>query len=297
MVMNSAASVLGMKQKVLCILAVSVMFITGAVSPLFADSPHLKMGNPSGATSDQSDKDNFLMEKDYFALSYNDSKGTPNWVSWQLTKDDLGTAPRKPFYPDKDLPEGFKKVTPKDYVGGGFDRGHMCPHSDRAADDDTSTATFVMTNIIPQSPHVNQKAWDQLEIYCRDLVENHRKTLYIVSGPAGKGGKGRKGAKETLAAGKVTVPATCWKVIMVLDAKRGNDLKKVNDTTRLIAVIMPNDMTVGYEWGDYRVSVKEVEELSGYKFFDKVPSSIIDSLKEEVDEERIPPPVIPRRGN
>ena len=58
-----------------------------------------------------------------------------------------------------------------------------------------------------------------------------------------------------------------------------------------------DDMTVGYDWGDYRVSVKEVEELSGCKFFDKVPSSIIDSLKEEVDEERIPPPVIPRRGN
>jgi endonuclease G len=295
--MNPAESMPGVKRKMMRSLAVSVMFITYAISPLFAESPHLKMGNPSGATADQSDKDNFLMEKDYFALSYNDSKGTPNWVSWQLTKDDLGNAPRKPFYPDKDLPAGFKQVTPKDYVGGGFDRGHMCPHSDRAADDDLSTATFVMTNIIPQSPYVNQKAWDQLEIYCRDLVENHRKTLYIISGPAGKGGTGRKGPKDTLADGKVTVPAKCWKVIMVLDAKRGNDLKKVNDTTRLIAVIMPNDMTVHYDWADFRVSVKDVEELTGYKFFDEVPSAIIDSLKEEVDDERISPPVIPRRGN
>src|SRR5436309_2701224 len=54
--------------------------------------PHLKMGNPSGAKDDGTDRDNFLMKKEFFALSYNTSKGTPNWVSWRLVKDDLGHA-------------------------------------------------------------------------------------------------------------------------------------------------------------------------------------------------------------
>src|SRR5437588_479283 len=92
--------------------------------------PHLKMGNPSQARDDAKDHDNYLMKKEHFALSYHNSKGTPNWVSWRLVKEDLGDAPRVPFYPDTTLPQGFFRVTPKDYTGSGFDRGHMCPHSD-----------------------------------------------------------------------------------------------------------------------------------------------------------------------
>ena len=76
-------------------------------------------------------KDNFLMKKKQFALSYSNDRGTPNWVSWMLHKDDLGNA-RKPFFPDTTLPRGFRRITPRDYTDSGFDRGHMCPHSDRA---------------------------------------------------------------------------------------------------------------------------------------------------------------------
>src|SRR5206468_6540162 len=70
--------------------------------------PHLQLGNPSKATANEEKKDNFLLKKKYFAVSYNNSKGIPNWVSWLLTKDDLGTAPRKrAFDPDVTLPSGF----------------------------------------------------------------------------------------------------------------------------------------------------------------------------------------------
>lgn len=271
-------------------LLVSLATSMFALAPqMRAESPDLVMGNPSKATTDVANKDNFLMVKKFFALSYNNSKGTPNWVSWQLIHDDIGDAPRVAFFPDKDLPAGFQKVTPKDYTGSGFDRGHMCNHSDRSATPESSKATFVMSNMIPQSPFVNQKAWAQLEQYCRGLVENNHKHLYIICGPAGKGGKGRNGEKETVGtANTVTVPEKCWKVIMVVEAGgRQDDIKNIDEDTRLIAVIMPNDMTVGEDWAGFRVSVKEVEELTGYKFFDKAPASIIDPLKEEVDAEVI----------
>ena len=42
------------------------------------DYPHLKMGNPSQATTNESQKNNFLMKKEFFALSHNNAKGTPN---------------------------------------------------------------------------------------------------------------------------------------------------------------------------------------------------------------------------
>jgi endonuclease G len=165
----------------------------------------------------------------------------------------------------------------------------MCPHSDRSGDDDMSEETFVMSNMIPQSPHVNQKAWAQLEMYCRDLVENQGKSLYIVCGPAGQGGEGRNGQKDVIGTQHhVIVPAKCWKVIIVLDDGPGDDVQKVNDHTRLIAVIMPNDMSVGEDWAGFRVPVKEVEQLTGYKFFDKVADSVIGPLKQKSDAIRIP---------
>ena len=45
------------------------------------------------------------------------------------------------------------------------------------------------------------------------------------------------------------------------------DLKKVDENTRLIAVNMPNTMEVGEDWSGYRTLVKDIEQLTGYKFF------------------------------
>src|SRR5262245_36616852 len=87
--------------------------------------PHLLLGNPSKATDDKGKKDNYLMKKKHFALSYNNSTGTPNWVSWRLTKDDMGDEPRRKFDADSSLPSGFTVIEHKDYTGSGYDRGHV----------------------------------------------------------------------------------------------------------------------------------------------------------------------------
>jgi DNA/RNA endonuclease G (NUC1) len=59
----------------------------------------------------------------------------------------------------------------------------------------------------------------------------------------------------------------------------------VNADTRLIAVIMPNDQSVkGRKWKDYLVRVSDVEALTGYSFFNKVPPKIITPLKREIDD-------------
>jgi endonuclease G len=248
------------------------------------------MGNPSGARDDPADRDNFLMRKPYFALAYNNDKGTANWVSWRLTRDDLGNAPRAPFHPDPDLPRGFRRVFPHDYSGSGFDRGHLCPHGDRAASREASAATFVMTNIIPQAPNVNQGAWNDLEDYCRHLVAREGRRLYIVAGPAGRGGTGKEGHRNTIGEGKVTVPAKCWKVVLVLpEGGDKDDIDKVFARTRVIAVIMPNDEAVHHDWTSYRTSVRKVEELTGLTFFDRVPAEVIGPLKEKVDEDVVHP--------
>src|SRR5438874_489684 len=115
------------------VLLLSAMFVVGFNGAARAEGEcNLAMGNPSGAKADPDDKDNFLLLKKQYALAFNNHKGTANWVSWRLRKDDLGDAPRKQFHPDQALTRGFKHITPKDYSDSGFDRGHLCPHGDRS---------------------------------------------------------------------------------------------------------------------------------------------------------------------
>lgn len=254
-------------------------------------TPNLLLGNPSAASFDPGNRDDFLMVKPYFVLSYNSDKGIPNWVSWEVTRDDLGSAPRKQvFDSDTTLPVAFKVVNTRDYAGSGFDRGHMCPHSDRAANQDMSFSTFIMTNIIPQAPNVNQKAWAQLESYSRELAKKGDH-LYIVSGPFGQGGTGSKGFKESLAGGKVVVPAECWKIVVVVEPGFANDLAAISMGTRVIAVDMPNDQTqVGEEWAQYRTSPAQIEQKTGLHFFTNVRPDIAAALRQQVDQIEIAPP-------
>jgi DNA/RNA endonuclease G (NUC1) len=47
------------------------------------DGDHIAMGNPSGATTNIANENNYLMEKAQFKLSYNRSKATLT-ASWHL---------------------------------------------------------------------------------------------------------------------------------------------------------------------------------------------------------------------
>src|SRR5215207_39997 len=90
-------------------------------------SPNVALGDPSNASSDASNKNNYLLVKPQYVLSYNDGRGGPNWVSWRLVASDIGEAERQNnFHPEQSLPRGFKRVTPDDYTGSGYDRGHVC---------------------------------------------------------------------------------------------------------------------------------------------------------------------------
>ncbi|WP_035726275.1 DNA/RNA non-specific endonuclease [Eisenibacter elegans] len=241
---------------------------------------NLALGNPSGANSSHS---NYLMTKSQFAMSYNRFRGTPNWVSWHLSAAWLGSTPRQDdFRTDTALPADWYRVRPTDYQGSGFDRGHVCPSADRTGSVADNSATFLMTNMFPQSPNNNRITWEQLESYCRTLVRNGYE-LYIIAGQRGTGGTGSNGYATTIAGGNVTVPSITWKVIVVLPVG-SNDLSRINNNTRVIAVNMPNNQTVNSKhWSAYRCSVRSLEQLTGYNFLSNVPQAIQDVIENRVD--------------
>ena len=244
---------------------------------------HLIMGNPSGATTSTSNSTNYLMEKPQYALSYNNSKRTANWVSWQLNSSWLGSTPRQDdFRADTTLPSSWYRVTSSDYTGSGFDRGHMCPSGDRTNTVTNNSATFLMTNMMPQAPDNNQGYWAQLENYERTLV-SQGKELYVISGGYGQGGSGSNGSASTIAGGKITVPARLWKIIVVTTP--GTGVSGVNTSTRVIAINTPN--TQGNKtssWGNYRTTVDAIEANTGYDFLSNVPSSIQSVIESRVDK-------------
>ena len=247
---------------------------------------HLVFGNPSQAKHDAKnpDPENYLMVKPQFALSYNSKKGTPNWVSYRLVKADCGRAARPDaFFPDPDLPKSFFQVKPFDYHfnATGMSRGHMCPNTHRNATETNAKSTFVMTNMVPQTEELNAGAWNELEKECRGGAFDGQE-LFIICGPHGQGGTSDKGLIKTVANGKVVVPKSCWKVILIHDKPGKDPVGRVNKKTQLVGVIMPNDRTPEKKsWQDYLVPVAEVEKLTGYKFFDQAPAAIIEPLKKQ----------------
>src|SRR5262245_8947133 len=131
---------------------------------------NLLLGNPSGAIHDPGQPTNYLIERPQYVLSYNRDRGIANWVSWQLTQQDMGEAKRSNvLVADTTLPKGWYRVTTDDYAGSGYDRGHLCPSADRTATQKDNDTTFILTNILPQAPDNNRNTWENLESLSRDL--------------------------------------------------------------------------------------------------------------------------------
>ena len=244
---------------------------------------NMALGNPSGATTSTSNANNYLMTKTQYTMSYNNSKKTCNWVSWHLSTAWIGSAARQDdFRADATLPSSWVKVGGTDYSGSGFDRGHMCPSADRTGSTTDNSATFLMTNMIPQAPKNNQITWANLENYCRTLI-NAGNELYIISGPYGQGGTGSNGTYNTISSKSIVVPQYVWKIIVVLPVGT-SDVTRITSSTRVIAVWMPNTQTVSNQvWGYYRTTVDYIESKTGYNFLSNVSSTTQTTIEAKTD--------------
>ncbi len=240
-------------------------------SPDQAQQIYLALGNPSNANP--SDPNNYLLVNNFMVISYNRERAIPNWVAWRVTRADMGDLEREDsFRPDERLPKGWTRVTPSDYTGSGYDRGHVSPNADRYGSREAADSTFVMTNIMPQTGDLNRGPWQKLEAYLRTLV-TRGSDVYIYAGAYGDKGKVKK---------KVTIPSNNWKVAVVIPA--GSPVSSVNANTRVIAVDMPNVNGIkNADWQTYRTSVRSIEQKTGYNLLSSLPQDVQDALENKVD--------------
>lgn len=136
-----------------------------------------------------------------------------------------------------------------------------------------------MTNMVPQVPDLNRHVWQSLEEDSQTLALNGFE-LYIVAGGSG--------FIETVGpAKKIAAPKWCWKIIVVLP-EGSNDLKRIDENTRVIAVNMPNKQGISkIPWQKYLVTVRDIEKATKFNFLSNVPQEIQEAIETRKDSGKI----------
>lgn len=120
-----------------------------------------------------------------------------------------------------------------------------------------------------------------MEDYTRDLVENGNE-VYVIMGNYGAGSTGTNGPAQTIDQGRITVPKQIWKVVVILPEGE-NDINRIINTTRVIAVDTPNQKGISNSWGRYRTSVDAIKQAIGYDLLPALPEQVQKSIESMVD--------------
>ncbi|HEX3074772.1 MAG TPA: DNA/RNA non-specific endonuclease, partial [Ignavibacteriales bacterium] len=166
-------------------ISIILLAIVSLNSPVTAAGQNEPNKNAAlGIPRDNDSSDDYLIYRPQYVVSYNRLKNDPNWVSWNLNAEWYGDVPRSEgrFIKDTTLPAEFYHVCHEDYSNSGYDRGHLVRSEERTATPEDNKSTFLLTNIIPQSPDLNRGVWLALERYCEDLCKKNNKELYIIAG-------------------------------------------------------------------------------------------------------------------
>ncbi|MGA2298562.1 MAG: DNA/RNA non-specific endonuclease [FCB group bacterium] len=231
-------------------------------------SVHSTLGVPCDVDTTK----DYIIVRTQYVLSYNYKRNVANWVAWELNSDWFGSVKRYKgnFITDTSLPTNFYHVKHSDYTNSGYDRGHMVMSEERTATVEDNMSTFILTNVLPQTPDLNRGVWLNFENYCNSLALDSNKELFIYAG-------GVFHTTTTIGNG-VSVPDSCWKIVVVLE--RGQSLKDISINTPVYAVMMPNTVGVRKEkWAKYKTTVRRIEGSTGYDFLNAVSKTIQDVIE------------------
>lgn len=224
-----------------------------------------------GVPTDGSKADDHLIRRPQYVLSYNPRRGVANWVAWNLNRTHFGDVSRSPsFQADPELPERFPRIVASDYTGSGYSRGHLVRSEERTATAEDNAATFLMTNVIPQHQDLNAGPWLDLERHLQDEAQRRGREIYVLAG-----GTFAADPPTLRSRGRVQVPATTWKIAVLLPFGAGLADVRSADDVEVIAVDMPNTAGLtGQRWTRYRTTVDALERATGYDFLDRLPDEV-----------------------
>ncbi|CAL8248081.1 unnamed protein product [Merluccius merluccius] len=205
-----------------------------------------------------------IKSRESYITSYDPRTRTASWVIEQLTPASLtGSSDRKycDFREDESV-HVYHRATNNDYKGSGFDRGHLAAAANHKWSQKAMDDTFILSNVSPQNPHLNQKVWNNLEKLCRSLTK-HYLNVYICTGPlylprAEADGK-LYVRYQVLGRNHVAVPTHFFKVV-ILERAGGKGVE-------LRSYVLPNHpVEENLPLENFLVPIETIERASGLLF-------------------------------
>ena len=227
-----------------------------------------------------------------YSVCYDVDRHISHWVAYPIFKkvyetpvlsrvNDFNYDPNDqlPVIPTRDQQYIGTDGNGRGYGARGYDRGHMLPQASRYNNYEPNRMTYYGTNMMPQNSTLNQNIWASLEGKVRGWggLQTYD-TLYVVTGAAFKSTKTIDNAN-----GPIAVPSHCWKVLL---RQRGNQNRQISqfkaDELKAIGFVFTNDAAGAATSIESAVrSVKEIEELTGFKFFRNLDPAVADAVKSQ----------------
>lgn len=227
-----------------------------------------------------------------YSVCYDVDRHISHWVAYPIFKkvyetpvlsrvNDFNYDPNDqlPVIPTRDQQYIGTGGNGRGYGAKGYDRGHMFPQASRYNNYEPNRMTYYGTNMMPQNSTLNQNIWASLEGKVRGWggLQTYD-TLYVVTGAAFKSTKTIDNAN-----GPIAVPSHCWKVLL---RQRGNQNRQISqfkaDELKAIGFVFTNDAAGAATSIESAVrSVKEIEELTGFKFFRNLDPAVADAVKSQ----------------
>lgn len=227
-----------------------------------------------------------------YSVCYDVDRHISHWVAYPIFKkvyetpvlrrvNDFNYDPNDqlPVIPTRDQQYIGTGGNGRGYGAWGYDRGHMLPQASRYNNYEPNRMTYYGTNMMPQNSTLNHNIWASLEGKVRDWggLQTYD-TLYVVTGAAFKSTKTIDNAN-----GPIAVPSHCWKVLL---RQRGNQNRQISqfkaDELKAIGFVFTNDDAGAATSIESAVrSVKEIEELTGFKFFRNLDPAVADAVKSQ----------------
>lgn len=196
-----------------------------------------------------------------YTLLYNEAHEQASWVAYELTKEETNKIYDRTdkFKTDPKVKTGT--AIDKDYVGSGYDRGHLAPAADMGWSSTAMAESFYYSNMSPQTPSFNRGVWKRLEERVRTwAIENS--SVYIVTGPVLTSGL------TTIGPNKVSVPKHYYKVV----------LDYTEPSIKGIGFIIPNTGS-SEPLQQFAVTIDSVEKFTGLDFFPLLPNQQEDLIE------------------
>lgn len=120
-----------------------------------------------------------------FILGYSDLRGNPLWVEYALSPVSNGDSSlKRPSRFTTDW-RTINRVSHNSYQNSGYDRGHLAPNYaiSHLYGKQGQADSFLMSNISPQKPNLNQKLWQRLEEVESSYFTQTFAKIWVITGP------------------------------------------------------------------------------------------------------------------